>query len=127
MKIQKVKIHNFRSIEEAEFNLDDYTLLIVENNAGKTTIITAIRMFYEDKGLKFVDARDFPKFTVSDNESWVEISYITTDEEQENLKEEYKSADKLLTVRKYLKSVEKSHKGNLYAYENGVLTHENQF
>lgn len=127
MKIQKVKIHNFRSVEEAEFNLDDYTLLIGENNAGKTTIITAIRMFYEDKGLKFVEARDFPKFLVSDNESWVEITYVTTDEEQENLKEEYKSVDRLLTVRKYLKSAEKSHKGNLYAYENGVLTHENQF
>lgn len=127
MKIQTVKIHNFRSIEEAEFNLDDYTLLIGENNAGKTTVITAIRMFYEDKGLKFVERRDFPKFAVSDNESWVEITFITTDDEQENLKEEYKSVDKFLTVRKYLKSVEKSHKGNLYAYENGSLTHENQF
>ena len=103
MKIQKIKIHNFRSIEDAEFNLDDYSLLIGENNSGKTTIITAIRMFYEDKGLKFVEARDFPKFQVNDAESWVEIYYITTEEEQENLKEEYKSADNLLKVRKYLK------------------------
>lgn len=127
MKIQKIKIHNFRSIEDAEFNLDDYSLLIGENNSGKTTIITAIRMFYEDKGLKFVEARDFPKFQVNDAESWVEIYYITTEEEQENLKEEYKSADNLLKVRKYLKSSEKTYKGNLYAYENGNLTHENQF
>ncbi|MGK0308783.1 MAG: putative ATP-dependent endonuclease of OLD family [Urechidicola sp.] len=127
MKIQKIKIHNFRSVENTEFNVDDYSLLIGENNAGKTTIITAIRMFYEDKGLKFIERRDFPKFQVEDNESWVEILYKTTDEEQENLKEEYKSDDNLLKIRKYFKSSEKTYKGNLYAYENGNLTHENQF
>ena len=127
MKIQKIKIHNFRSVTDAEFDLDNYSLLVGENNSGKTTIITAIRMFYEDKGLKFIESRDFPKLQVLDTESWIELTYILSDEECENLKEEYKSSDSRLKVRKYLKSSEKTYKGNLYAYENGILTHENQF
>jgi len=127
MKINKIHIHNFRSIEDAEFNLDNYNLLVGENNSGKTTIITAIRAFYEDGGTKFSEARDFPKMTVSDVESWMDVTYSTTDDEQDNLKEEYKSTDKLLKVRKYFKSVNKAYNGNLYAYINGVLTHENQF
>ncbi len=127
MKIQQVEIHNFRSIENIKFFLHDYSLPIGENNSGKTTIITAIRMFYEDKGIKFIEERDFPKFQVGDSDSWIEVTFEITDEEQENLKEEYKSEDLLLKVRKYLKSSDKSLKGNLYAYEKGILNHENQF
>lgn len=127
MKISQIHIHNFRSIEDAAFNFDNYNLLVGENNAGKTTIITAIRMFYEDGGVKYSESRDFPKMPVSNNESWVDVTYLTTDEEQENLKEEYKCSDKTLKVRKYFKSDNKSFNGNLYAYVSGVITHENQF
>jgi putative ATP-dependent endonuclease of the OLD family len=127
MKIYQVQIHNFRSVKDITIKLDDYSLLVGENNAGKTTIITAIRMFYAEKGLAFSEDRDFPKFATSDTESWVEIRFTTTDDEQDTLKEEYRSADKILTVRKYFKSVTKEYKNNLYAYENGELTHTNQF
>ncbi len=127
MKINKIHIHNFRSIADAEFNLDNYNLLVGENNAGKTTIITAIRVFYEDGGTKFSESRDFPKMAVGDDESWIDVTFLTTDDEQENLKEEYKAIDKLLKVRKYFKSTNKPYNGNLYAYVNGTLTHENQF
>jgi len=127
VKIQQVQIHNFRSIKDVTFKLDNYSLLVGENNAGKTTIITAIRMFYAERGLAFSDERDFPKFATNDKECWVEIKFITTDDEQETLKEEYRSADKILTVRKYLKSDTKDYKNNLYAYEDGELTHTNQF
>jgi predicted ATP-dependent endonuclease of OLD family len=48
MKISKVVIHNFRSILDSEFDLADYSLLVGENNAGKTTVISALRAFYED-------------------------------------------------------------------------------
>jgi predicted ATP-dependent endonuclease of OLD family len=127
MKINKIHIHNFRSIADAEFNLDNYNLLVGENGAGKTTIITAIRTFYEDGGMKFLESRDFPKMKVSDSESWMDFTFLTTDDEQDNLKVEYKSDDKLLKVRKYFKSSNKSYNSNFYAYVNGVLTHENQF
>jgi predicted ATP-dependent endonuclease of OLD family len=127
MNIKNITIHNFRSVLDGKFNLDNYTLLVGENNAGKTTIVTAIRIFYEDNGAKFIESRDFPKIITNDNESWVEIEYKISDEEKENLKEEYKNSDNTLKIRKFFKSTTKEYTGNLYAYVNGELTFENQF
>lgn len=129
MQLQKVKIHNFRSILDADFDLEKYSLLVGENNAGKTNIITALRIFYEDD-IKFDAKNDFPKCNPADKESWIELEFLTTDDEQTSLKDEYKSVDKILKVRKYLKSenaeLVKSGTSNIFAYESGVLS-TNQF
>ena len=123
MKIRSVLVHNFRSIKETKIDLENYSLLVGENNAGKTNVITALRIFYEDNGIKFEENRDFPKFP-TDDESWVEIEFLTTAEEQSTLKEGYKSKDNVLRVRRYLKSDQrlKSRQSNIYGYENGALS-----
>lgn len=123
MKIRTVLLHNFRSVKESKIDLEDYSLLVGENNAGKTNVITALRIFYEDHGVKFDETRDFPKFT-TDDESWIELEFLTTAEEQANLKESYKSKDNVLRVRRYLKSDQqvKSNQSNIYGYENGTLS-----
>ena len=74
MKIRTVSLHNFRSIKDIKFDLEDHSLLVGENNAGKTNVITALRIFYEDHGIKFDGDRDFPKFT-TDDESWIELEF----------------------------------------------------
>ena len=126
MKIKKITIHNFRSIKEESFNLENFSLLIGENNSGKSNLINALRAFYENDGAKYKDSIDFPKFDTDDNESWVEIEYLTTNEEQTNLKNEYKSKDKVLKVRRYFKSsnveLVKADQSNIYAYESGILS-----
>ncbi|MBI1388254.1 MAG: AAA family ATPase [bacterium] len=127
MRVHKLIIHNFRSICDAEILLEDYTLIVGENNSGKSNIITAIRAFYEDEGIKYKESTDFPKISSPDNnESYVEMHYITGNEEQENLKDEYKSKDKILKVRRYFKSDEKglvsTNQSNIYGYENGKLS-----
>lgn len=125
MKIKSIKIHNFRSIKDAEFILNDYNVLVGANNSGKSNILTALRIFYED-GIKFNEKIDFPKFHTDDRESWIEIEYLLTDEEFKNLKDEYKNQNNILRVRKYLKSKDnqrvKSNQSNIYAYENGKLS-----
>lgn len=129
MKIKNVQIHNFRSIKDSSIDLENYSLLVGENNVGKTSIITALRVFYEDNGIKFIENRDFPKFQTDDNESWIEIGFLTTAEEQERLKDDYKSKDKILKVRRYFKSdkyIVKSTQSNIFAYENSILS-ENLF
>ncbi len=126
MKIKNITIHNFRSIKEESFSLENFSLLIGENNVGKSNIITALRVFYENDGAKFSDSVDLPKFPTDDNESWIEIEFQTTDDEQSNLKNEYKSTDNILKVRRYFKSsnadLVKSNQSNIYAYENGILS-----
>ncbi len=124
MKINNIKIHNFRSIKDSVFSIYDYSLLIGENNSGKTNVLTALRIFYEDD-LKFDVNRDFPKFKTDDNESWIEVEYLLTNEEYLNIKDEYKGENNTFKVRKYLKSdlyEVKSNQSNIYAYENGELS-----
>lgn len=124
MKIKSVRIHNFRSIKDNIFNMYDYSLLIGENNSGKTNIMTALRVFYEDN-IKFNMDRDFPKFDTDDRESWIEIEYSLEKDEHESLKVEYRNHENTLRVRKYLNSEEfdvKANQSNIYAYENGILS-----
>ena len=128
MKIKQIEIHNFRSIKSAKFSLNDYSLLIGENNAGKSNVFRALRIFYEDN-LKYNEQTDFPKFDTDDNESWIEIEYLTDSYEQETLKEEYRNKDNILKVRKILKTqnnkfnpLVKSTQSNIFCYENGELS-----
>jgi len=126
MIIHEVIIHNFRSIKDANIKLKNYSLLVGENNAGKTNIITAIRIFFNDN-IQFEEERDFPKFHVDDDqESWIEIHFKTTDEEQNELKENYRTDNNILKVRRYLKSDNyvKSNQSNIYGYENCKLSKE---
>jgi len=101
-------------------------LLVGENNAGKTNVLSALRAFYEEGGLKYSDSRDFLKFETDDNESWIEIECQLTADENELLKEEYKTDDNTLKVRRYFKSSDKElvdpKQSNIYGYENGTLS-----
>ncbi len=129
MKIKSITIYNFRSIKEAKFDPHDYTVLVGANNTGKSNVLTALRIFYEDE-IKFNEKSDFPKFRREDNESWIEIEYLLTNDEFHNLKAEYQNPGNILKVRKYLKSDDrgrvKANQSNIYGYENDVLS-ENLF
>ncbi len=102
MKISQITLRNFRSITYASFTLQDYSLLIGANNAGKSNIIDAIRIFYEHDKMKYSDSDEcwFP----DGEEVWIEIEYKLTDDEYNSLKEEYRLPDNKLKVRRYFKS-----------------------
>lgn len=126
MKLKKVWIHNFRSLRDVQFTTDDYSILVGENNCGKSNILCALRAFYEVDGFKFKKDIDFPKFKTDDQESFVELHFFTTAEEQENLRTEYQSEDKTLRVRRYFQSENKelvqNDQSNIYGYEGGELS-----
>ncbi|MDD5689752.1 MAG: AAA family ATPase [Caldisericia bacterium] len=123
MKIRSITIHNFRSIKDFSFNLNDYSLLIGANNSGKTNVIDVLRIFYEKENF---NKEDIPKFGTDDQESWIEIEFYLTDDEFANLKNEYKQDNNSLKVRKYLRSKQsdrvKSNQSNIYGYEGGNLS-----
>lgn len=127
MKAVEIAIHNFRSICDASITLDEFGVLVGVNNAGKTTVIDAIRAFY-GKGVKFDKSKDMPFKHSQDNESWVEIEFKPSDEEFENLKKEYRSERKTFRVRNYLYSEESASDGKAkngpYAYVNGELSED---
>ncbi|MCY4268500.1 MAG: AAA family ATPase [Flavobacteriaceae bacterium] len=124
MKLRKVTIHNIRSVQHATFEVSNYSILVGENNVGKTNIFTALRLFYEDN-LKYKREVDFPKNNPSDPESWIELAFETTEDEQKSLKSDYQSQDRILKVRRFFESnnnLVKSGQSNIYAYESGELS-----
>ncbi|MBP0597262.1 AAA family ATPase [Herbaspirillum sp. LeCh32-8] len=124
MKIRQLRIHNFRSIIDADIEVHDYTMLVGANNAGKSNLFCALRAFYED--IKF-SADDFPKVGTSDQESWVEITFELDDKECEGLADKYRNSDKCLTVRRYFASSVKEVKStnsNIYAVVNGTADND---
>jgi len=122
MKAVSIKIHNFRSFAEVEIALSPYSLLVGANNSGKSNLIDAIRVFYE-KDIKYDEGRDFPKFTTSDQEVWIEIEFEPSPQEFIALKSEYQLPSGTFRVRKYLQSTENDDEGKpkngIYAYVNG--------
>lgn len=115
MKLTGVKIHNFRGILDQDMVLKGYSLLVGPNNAGKSSIIDAIRAFYEKDGFKFKEGNDFPHVETEDEESWVELEFSLGDEEHESLADNYKNESKTLRVRKYFKTVSKTGDGKTKA------------
>lgn len=95
MKIKSVTINNFRSIQHATINLQDYSILVGENNVGKSNIIDAIRFFYGDIELTVNDWGQNDSFDV-----WVELEYDITPQEYSILPEEYRIDKDKLRVRK---------------------------
>jgi predicted ATPase len=50
MRITKITIHNFRSIEHAEITPTEFNVLVGQNNHGKTNFFEAIEWFYNGSG-----------------------------------------------------------------------------
>ncbi|MDP4300029.1 ATP-dependent nuclease [Leptothrix discophora] len=127
MKIQELRIHNYRSIIDLCIEVHDYTLLVGANNAGKSTVMNALRAFYDD--LKW-SSDDFPRASTVDQESWVQLTFALDDDEWSGLAEKYKSGanNQQLTVRRYFKSDDKtrvqSGQSNIFGLISGALDTE---
>lgn len=50
MRISRIHIQNFRSVQKAEFEPSAFTLLVGRNNHGKTNVFEAASWFYSGKG-----------------------------------------------------------------------------
>ena len=60
MFLKEVRVKNFRSLKDVDVMLDDSTILIGENNSGKSTLLDAIRIGLSRPGTRFVfDDYDF--------------------------------------------------------------------
>ena len=56
--LSKIHIKNFRSCKQVTLPLGDFTPLVGQNNAGKSTILDAIRLVLAPKGFAKTDAND---------------------------------------------------------------------
>lgn len=96
MKIRNLKINNWRSIKEAEINLEDLTMFIGQNNHGKSNILTAILFFF---GKIQHTNLDFNSSSI-ENELYVEIVFNKLDEYDKIQFAKYLTSDNTIKVRR---------------------------
>src|SRR6266404_3486265 len=89
MRIQKLTIENFRSIQRETIVFGNYTAFVGPNGSGKSTILTALRTFFRDSSgsptdLVTLQEEDFHlKNTSQDIVITVEFGDLDTEAEQE--------------------------------------------
>ncbi len=117
MQLISLQIHNFRGIRDfaTPIEFHEYTLLVGANNSGKSTVIDAIRAFYEKDRYRFTPERDMPK-GVTGEESWIELGFELSPEEYTSLKSEYQIEPNRLVVRKYFVDLDSNRTGKIFAY-----------
>lgn len=81
MKIKKLILENFRCYKNRTvLDIDDLTGIIGENDAGKSTILDAFELFFNDgKGIVKIDPDDLNKYAESENIKEVLIGVVFTD------------------------------------------------
>ncbi|MCU4117241.1 ATP-binding protein [Mycoplasma zalophi] len=81
MKIASIKLKNFRGYSnEVEFNLNDITAIIGKNDTGKSTILEALDIFFNDgKGLIKLDKNDINKSEYKKNNNEISITVCFKD------------------------------------------------
>ncbi|MBO7555058.1 MAG: AAA family ATPase, partial [Neisseriaceae bacterium] len=76
MKISSVKLQNFRSYkDEVEIKFDDFTAIIGKNDAGKSTVLEALDIFFNDAK---IDKDDINVENVENNNNDIVISVCFT-------------------------------------------------
>jgi len=78
MKINKIKISNFRSYQdEIAIDLDDLNVFVGKNDIGKSTILEALDIFFnENKGVIKIDKDDINKQSKNEGNSEIIISVV---------------------------------------------------
>jgi Recombinational DNA repair ATPase (RecF pathway) len=74
MKISKIRIENFRSIESAVFEPTDFNIYVGQNNCGKTNFFEAIEFFFNGIG-RGVNINDLKFKREEDRELLVELTF----------------------------------------------------
>lgn len=87
MKINKIKIKNFRSTRTTEFATSDFNIAVGQNNCGKTNFFEAIQFFYN--GLARGQNLTELKYKRNpENEILVELEFLGAQQGAENMQNE---------------------------------------
>lgn len=75
MKISKIKIDNFRSLQQTEFDTTDFNIFVGQNNCGKTNFFEAVEFFFNGIG-KSARIEDLKYKRETEREIAVEVTFI---------------------------------------------------
>lgn len=87
MKISRIKIKDFRSIEDSEFTCSSFNVFVGQNNTGKTNFFEAIEWFYNGTP-KGVSINELKFRREANRDILVEIEFVGAQHGAENMKNE---------------------------------------
>ena len=85
MKITRIKIENFRSIKNTEFNTSDFNIAVGQNNCGKTNFFEAIQFFYNGLG-RGQNITELKYKRQSTNEIFIELEFSGAQQGAKNMR-----------------------------------------
>lgn len=100
MKIKELVIDNYRSVKHAKLPFSNFSCIIGQNNAGKSTILLALSLFYSGSKLKSED------FYNSDHPTRIQVTYENvTETDLMRIPEEHRIRISEILVEQTLKLV----------------------
>ncbi|WP_369188973.1 ATP-dependent endonuclease [Streptomyces sp. R08] len=105
MRPLRVAIRNVRGALDVELHLRPFGALIGPNNAGKSTLIDAVLLFYG--ALDWNETRDLPWHAEPGAESWVEIDYSVDAAEAKQIGVDLVDSDFLRIRRWFTKNADR--------------------
>jgi predicted ATP-dependent endonuclease of OLD family len=94
MKINNIKISNWRSIIDEEIYFQDLMIFIGQNNHGKSNVLSSILFFFGEIAHHNLD------FNGTSEDIWVEIEFVDLSESEGVTFKKYVSVDNKIKVRK---------------------------
>src|SRR5690554_4431560 len=55
MRLKSIRIENFRSFEDQTIHFDNYTCFVGQNGSGKSTVLTALNIFFRNTNASATD------------------------------------------------------------------------
>lgn len=102
MKINKIKIHNWRSIKDIEIDFQDMMIFIGQNNHGKSNILSALLFFFGEIPCSDLD------FNRGSNELYVEVTFSNLDDADKITFKKYVTVNNTIKVKKQIVKGESS-------------------
>ncbi|EPJ45124.1 MAG: ATP-dependent OLD family endonuclease [Osedax symbiont Rs1] len=94
MKIEKIKVNNWRSIKDQELVAQDLMVIIGQNNHGKSNLLSSILFFFGEVKQQDLD------FYHGSNELFVELQFEGLDDDDKITFKKYLTSEEKIVVRK---------------------------
>lgn len=106
MKVERLRIHNYRSIRDIDLKVTDLQVFIGPNNHGKSNILAALEFGLTPSAK--VEPNDFFSCRPDgDGVLWIEITFIHLTPQEERTFQKYVRADRTMCIRKTAELLEK--------------------
>jgi putative ATP-dependent endonuclease of OLD family len=98
MRVQSLKIHNFRSIRDLSMVCEPMQVLLGPNNYGRSNILAALEFALSSAAKPAIE--DLFRFAGEDREVWVELTFSGLSEQERTTFRTHLEPDGTFTVRK---------------------------